>query len=145
MPFRVLWQEWFKTMCTVRIFIAIWQWLRGMRFGQISYNATLPLFCFSVSSTLMETRHVCSSKSPHTCAGMIYPRNERRWPSCVCVFTNWLNNPPKARVLEGYPHIHAQLCLHQPITARDTIPTGANQGECTKQAHWPLTDLRALR
>ena len=45
----------------------------------------------------------------------------------VCLFTNWLNHPPKARAPEGYPHIHAQLCLHQPITARDTIPTGANQ------------------
>ena len=93
----------------------------------------------------METRHVCRSKSPtHTCAAMIYLRNERRCPSCVCVYKLTESSticPPKARAPEGYPHIHAQLCLHQPITARDTIPTGANQGGCTNQAQWPLTDL----
>ena len=41
-------------------------------------------------------------------------------------------------------HVHRKgipTCLHQPITVRDTIPTGANQGGCTKQAQWPLTDL----
>ena len=71
---------------------------------------------------------------------MIYQEMNAGGPH-ACVFTNWLNHPPKARAPEGYPHIHAQLCLHQPITARDTIPTGANQGGCTKQAQWPLTDL----
>ena len=32
---------------------------------------------------IMETRHVCQT---HTCAAMICLRNERMWPSCVCVY-----------------------------------------------------------
>ena len=61
------------------------------------------LFCFSLSSTLLTTRHICGSNSPntHLCSNDF----SLKWTSVAIMRLCLLrNHPPKERAPEGYPH-----------------------------------------